>query len=57
MCSVAIVSLWLCVPSVGGKSRLVAGITTDCFGVNSHCVFIYIIIIWEVRIMSCLVGF
>ena len=38
VCSVAIVGLWLCVPSVSGNSPLVAAFATDFFGVNSHCV-------------------
>ena len=37
VCSVAIVSLWLCVPPVGGNSPLVAVIATEFFSVNSHC--------------------
>ena len=39
VCSAAIGNLWLCVPLVSGNSRLVAGIDTDIFGVNSHCVY------------------
>ena len=47
MCSVAIVSLWLCVPPVGGNSPLVAIFATDFFCVNSQCKEKIIIIILE----------
>ena len=40
VCSVAIVSPWLCVPPVGGNSRLVAVIATDFFGVNIATAYI-----------------
>ena len=41
VCSVAIVSLWLCVPPVGGNSRLVAIFGIDFFDVNGHCVLLF----------------
>ena len=37
VCPVATVGLCLCLPPVGGNSRFVAVISTDFFGVNSHC--------------------
>ena len=41
VCSVAIVSLWLCVPPVGGNSRLVAVFAISFFDVNGQCVIFF----------------